>query len=213
MPINTANLDDFPDSLYAAELRKPSSTLRFDERLEAEYLDEHLRRVQPRARIWTALAALLAGGFTMAQWLEDHSWSVGVLGHVVLILPISLAMTWLAWSPGHMRLNLRVATLLAPLLGASVAVAVAQAFSRGAAEEMASLMLLLIVTFFFVGLLFRAALIAGLAILIAIGTALGIAICRDVERSCRKRFLEQSLINELVNPSSNGKSRTSTRTT
>ncbi len=221
MPINTANLDDFPDSPYAAELRKPLSTLRFDERLEAEYLAEHLRRVQPRARIWTALAALLAGGFTIAQWLQDHSWSVGVLAHVVLILPISLAMTWLAWSPGQMRLYLRVATVLAPLLGASVAIAVAQSVSRGAAEEMGSLMLLLIATFFFVGLLFRAALIAGLATLIgfataaaiggvslplqlkcvlilAIGTALGIAICRDVERSYRKRFLEQSLINELV---------------
>ncbi len=221
MPINTANLDDFPESPYAAELRKQSSTLRFDERLEAEYLDEHLRRIQPRARIWTALAALLAGGFTIAQWLEDNSWSGGVLAHVLLILPISLAMAWLAWSPGHLRIYLRVATFLAPILGASVAIAAAQAVSRGAAEEMASLMLLLIATFFFVGLLFRAALIAGMAILVgfataagianvspplllkcvlflAIGTSLGIAICRDVERSYRKRFLEQSLINELV---------------
>jgi hypothetical protein len=103
MPINTANLDDFPDSPYAAELRKQSAALRFDGPLEAEYLDEHLRRVQPRARIWTALAALLAGGFTMAQWLEHQSWSVGVLAHVVLILPISLALAWLAWSAGHMR--------------------------------------------------------------------------------------------------------------
>jgi diguanylate cyclase (GGDEF)-like protein len=221
MPINLANLDDFPDSPYAAELRKPSSRLGFSKRLEAEYLDEHLRRVQPRARIWTALAALLAGGFTIAQWLEDNSWSGEVLAHVLLIVPISLVMAWLAWSPGRMRQYLRVASVLAPILGASVAIAVAQAVSRGAAEEMGGLMLLLIATFFFVGMLFRAALIASLAILIgfttaaaingvslplllkcvlflAIGTTLGIAICRDVERSYRKRFLEQSLINELV---------------
>ncbi|MEX0975863.1 MAG: GGDEF domain-containing protein [Woeseia sp.] len=221
MSINAANLDDFPESPYAAELRKQSSRLRFDARLEREYLDEHLRRIQPRARIWTALAALLAGGFTIAQWLEENGWTVAVLAHVLLILPISLALAWLAWSRAHMRLYLRVATILAPILGASVAIAVAQAVSRGAAEEMGSLMLLLIATFFFVGLLFRAALIAGMAILIgfttaaafaevspalllkcvlflAIGTFLGVAICRDVERSYRKRFLEQSLINELV---------------
>lgn len=220
MPLKADKLANLQDSTYAAELQKQPSTLRFPAALENEYFDEHLRRVQVRARIWTAIALLLAVGFSIETWARERG-TVDVLAHLFLILPIAGLMAWLAWSPGHMRGYMRVTRLLAPVLGFSVAVAVAQAITVGAAEELASLMLLLIATFFFLGLMFRAAVIAGLSILagfaiagplfgmamplflksflfLLTGAAAGIAICRDVERSYRKRFLEQSLINELI---------------
>lgn len=221
MPLKLDNLRELHESTFAAELKRESSWLRFPEALERDYFDEHLRRIRTRARIWTAAALLLALGFSIETWLADGRLSTGVLAHFLVILPVAAFMTWLAWSPGHLRTYMRVVRILAPLLGFSVALAVAQGISMGAAEELANLMLLLIATFFFLGLMFRAAMVAGAAILagfavgalafgipaplfakcflfLLIGAAVGVAICLDVERSYRKRFLEQSLINELI---------------
>lgn len=50
------NLDDLPDSEYAAELRKPATTLPFPPAMDQDYLDDHLRRTEPRIRVWTAVA-------------------------------------------------------------------------------------------------------------------------------------------------------------
>lgn len=215
------NLDDFPDSPYAGELRHRRRRLRFPAPLEDEYLDEHLRRVRNRARIWTALAVVLAVGFSIAQWREAGGWAPAVAAHFLVILPASVGMAWLAWSPGRMRAYLRVATVLAPVLGIAIAAAVADAVGTGRPEELASLTLVTIATFFFMGLLFRGALVAGTAILVTfavsgalagvapallakcglflgIATLLGATIGWDVENSYRRRFLEQSLMAEMV---------------
>jgi diguanylate cyclase (GGDEF)-like protein len=221
MPLKSANLEDFPESDYAAELRRRSSALRFPPALEDQFLDEHIRRVTLRARIWSTLGVLLGIGFTVAQWLQDRAWTGVVLAHVLVIIPVSLAMAWLCWLPGHMRSYLRAARYLVPVLGINVAIAVAHAISRDAPEQLAMLSLFLIATFFFTGLRIRAASLAAAATLAAfavaapllgvptplyakclvfvgIAAALGATIGRDVERSYRKRFLEQGLINELV---------------
>lgn len=221
MPLTFSKLAGLQDSTYAIELQKHSSRLRFPAALEEEYFTEHLRHVHTRARIWTAVALLIAAGFSVQAWLDDRSWTFAVLGHFLVILPLATFMAWLAWSPDHMRTYLRVTGIVAPVLGFSVAVAVAQAVSQGAAEELGSLMLLLIATFFFLGLMFRAAVIAGASILagfalaaplfgmapplflkcfllLLVGAGVGVGVCRDVERSYRKRFLEQSLIHELI---------------
>jgi diguanylate cyclase (GGDEF)-like protein len=216
-----ANLDNLPDSPYADELRKEPFPLRFPQPLEDMYVDDHLRRIKVRARIWTGLSLVLAIGFSVAETLGERSWHPEVLAHWLVILPAAVVMTWFAWSRGRMRGYMQGTRILALLLGFSVAVAVAQAVSRGFAEEMGSLMLLMIATFFFIGLLPRAATLAGLSILagfavaapitgvpaplylkcmaiLLIGAAAGIMICRDVDRSYRKRFLEEGLIRELV---------------
>jgi diguanylate cyclase (GGDEF)-like protein len=216
-----ANLDNFPESPYAEQLRTEPFPQRFPPPLEELYLDEHMRRIKARARIWTALSLVLAVAFSVVVTLEERKWSPAVLAHWFVILPVAVVMTWLAWSPGRMPGYMRVIRVLAPLLGFSVAVVVAQAVSRGFAEEMGSLMLLMIATFFFVGLLPHAATLAGLSILagfasaapvagvpmplylkclaiLSVGAAAGVLICRDVDRSYRKRFLEERLIGELV---------------
>ncbi|MEQ8205739.1 MAG: diguanylate cyclase [Woeseia sp.] len=219
--IKRLDLDKFPDSVYARELRNRRRRLRLAPELEAEYLDEHLRRVQPRVRIWTGIAALLGIGFTIAQVLEHATLNAIVLGHLLVILPTSTALMWLAWTNGHMQTYLRIAEPLAPLLGVAVAYAVASSVAKGNAEELASLTLLLIATFFFMGLQFRAALIAGASILIAyaiaasmsgvatpllaksvgflaIAFALGATIGYEVEHSYRRRFLSHALMVELA---------------
>ncbi|HZW59861.1 MAG TPA: diguanylate cyclase [Woeseiaceae bacterium] len=215
------NLDDFPDSPYAAELRKAHMRLRFPPPLEQEYLDDHLRWIRPRARIWTALALMISLGFTAAKWLQDGYLSVLVIAHLLVILPISAGMAWLAWRPGRLRLYLRAAGFIAPVFGIAVALSVSNAMGIGHTEDLASLLLLVIASFFFMGLLYRAALTTGLAIVtayavgaaladlpamlylksllfLAIAAAAGATIAHEVERSYRKRYLEQGLIGELV---------------
>lgn len=218
---NIPNLNALPDSPFAAQLRKEPFPARFPQPLEDAYVDDHLRRARLRARSWTLLALVLAIGFTVAQTLAGPVWSPAVLAHWLVVSPVASVMTWLAWSRDRMRQYLQVTRLLAPLLGFSVAAAVAQAVTQGAAEEMGSLMLLMMATFFFIGLLPRAAMLAGLAILtgfgvaaplagmpaplylkcfaiLAAGGAAGAMVCREADRSYRKRFLEEGLIRELM---------------
>ncbi|ANO50527.1 GGDEF domain-containing protein [Woeseia oceani] len=215
------DLDKFPDSVYARELRDRRKHLRMAPELEAEYLDEHLRRVQPRVRTWTGIAALLGTGFTIAQVVTHATLNAIVLGHLLVILPTSITLAWLAWSKGRMRTYLRIAEPLAALLGAAVAFAVANSVASGNAEELASLTLLLIATFFFMGLQFRAAVIAGASILLSYAIAalmsdvttplllksvgllgfafaLGATIGYEVEHSYRRRFLSHELMIELA---------------
>lgn len=64
MPIGGLNLEDFPDSAYARELRRGVRSMRFDAPLEAEFVASHLERVRLRVRFWFALIVLLAAVFT-----------------------------------------------------------------------------------------------------------------------------------------------------
>lgn len=215
------DFDSSSDILSAEKLRTEPSPLRFPQPLEGAYFDQHLSRMNVRARVWTTMSLALGTGFSIAQTLEDRSWSVAVLAHWFIILPVAVVMAWLAWSRRRIRVYMQAMRILAPLLGFSVAVAVAQAVSQDAAEEMASLMLLMVATFFFVGLLPHAATLAGLSIvagfgvaaplvgvpaglylkcivLLATGAAACVVICRDVDRSYRKQFLDECLIRELV---------------
>lgn len=215
------NLEDYPDSVYAKELRDRSFRRRFPGELEREYFDDHLRRIAPRAKAWTALATLIALGFTIAHLLADRSLSPRVLAHFLVILPASVAMAWLAWTPALRRVYMATTRILAPVLGIAVAAVVAQSLNQGQGEQLAMLMLLLVASFFFMGLLLIPALVTGAVILLSfsvsaalngilpelhavsflyllIAAAVGATICREVEHSYRRRFLEQALMGELI---------------
>lgn len=215
------NLADYPDSVYARELRDRSFRGRFPGELEREYFDDHLRRIAPRAKAWTALATLIALGFTIAHSIDDRSLSATVLAHLLVILPASVAMAWLAWTPALWRTYMAVTRILAPVLGIAVASVVAQSLNQSQGEQLAMLTLLLVASFFFMGLLFIPALVTGVVILasfsvaaamsgvppelhatsllyLLIAAAVGATICREVEHSYRRRFLEQSLMGELI---------------
>lgn len=215
------NLEDYPDSVYAKELRDRSFRHRFPGELEREYFDDHLRRIAPRARAWTALATLISLGFTIANWVDGGSFGTAFLAHLLVILPVSVAMAWLAWTPTLLRMYMAVTRILAPVLGIAVASVVAQSLGQGQGEELANLTLLLVASFFFMGLLFVPALVTGVAILLSfsisaamsgvppelhaasllyllIAAVIGATICREVEHAYRRRFLEQSLMGELI---------------
>ena len=215
------NLDDFPDSPYAHELRRRNLRLRFPPILEDEFVRVHLGEVRARTRIWTLLAVVLAFSFAARQWLIDGGWSSTVGIHLILILPVAVLLFCLVWTPVYTRWYLRWANLLAPLYGAGVAAVVAIAVTAGDMGRLAMITLFLMAAFFFMGLLLRAALATSLVILLsfaASGTLAGMpeehlfasaaflsiaallsaVIAWQTEVTARRHFLEEALIGELV---------------
>jgi diguanylate cyclase (GGDEF)-like protein len=222
LPAARLDPDDFPDSVYARELRSGISRLRFDAELEPQYIEWHLQRVRLRVRAWFSLSLLLGLLFTVSQTLRTGLWGLTFWVHCLGIVPCSLALFALAWSARYERYYLPAARWLIPLLGALIAVFVAQADGEGRDEELAVLTLNVVAAFFFAGLLYRSALIAATAIiasftlsslyfalltpfemlksvLVLVLTALIAAIIyADIERAYRRNYVESGLIAELT---------------
>src|ERR1700722_18552888 len=215
------NLEDFPDSAYAHELRRGITRLRFDAPLEAEYTTAHLKRVRPRVRIWFSVTVILSMLFTIEQAQRTGIWNWASLAHIVVFVPCAIALAWLAWSGGYQRLFLPAARVLVPVFSGLLSVFIALALIIGRGEQLASLTVNLVAVFFFTGLMFRQALFTAIVMLIVFAAAAiavnlpfamvlksmaimlltsGITafVYLDVEQSYRRNFLEDALIGELV---------------
>lgn len=221
MPTSRLNLDDFPDSPYAHELRRGLARLRFEAPLEAEFTAAHVERVRPRARIWFSVTALLSVLFTIDQVRREGVWNPNSLAHLGALLPCAFALLWWVWSPGYYRFYVPVSRILVTLFGALIAAFTAIALAQGQGDRLASLTVILVAVYSFTGLmLWQAiptsavmiatfavtALAAGLpqvlllkSMVITILTS-GVAalVYRDVEQAYRRNFLEDALISELV---------------
>ncbi|MFI4868333.1 MAG: diguanylate cyclase domain-containing protein [Steroidobacterales bacterium] len=221
-PPDRLKVDDLPDSAYARELKRGTARLQFDDAdLEAEFVADNLRRARWRLRVWLLMSFALVIVFTISQTLRRGLWSTTFWVHLLGIVPCAGALLWLTWSSYYERYYMPVARILVPVFGVLIAVFIAQSVAGGREEELAGLAVNVIAVFFFVGLLFRAALVAAAAILIAfmaaavsfglpfalamksmtvlIVTAVtGAIIYRDTEQSHRGNFLETAIIAELV---------------
>ena len=215
------NLEDFPDSPYAYELRLGLGRLRFWPPLETEYVEVHLRRVRLRIRIYFALNLLPCILSAFDQLRQAGLWSVTGFLHCAVMLPCAIGLAWLSWSPRYDRLYPSAARVLVPLLTGLIAGFAAIGVSEGHEEELSVLTVNLFGAFFFAGLMFRPALLAAAVMLssfagvaatihlalplfmksmmIAAITAIVAAIVyRDIETSYRRLFLEGALISDLV---------------
>ena len=220
MPTNHLNLEDFPNSAYAHELRDGLAGLRFKDTLEAEYRVAHLRRVRLRVRIWYSLNVVLSVLFTADQVRRDGVNALS-LAHLGLLVPCTVGLVWLAWSRHYERWYLPASRVLVTTFNVLVAAFVAVALAHEREEQLASLTVILVGAFFFTGLMYRQALLTAAMILIAFAAAAmavsldiaelikgmvilsitsGIAaiVYRDMEHTYRKNFLEAALIGELV---------------
>jgi hypothetical protein len=112
MPTNHLNLEDFPNSAYAHELRRGLADLRFGATLEAEYRVAHLQRVRLRVRIWYSVNVVLAVLFTVDQVRRAGVWTPLSLAHVGALVPCTVALVWLAWSRHYERLDLPASRVL-----------------------------------------------------------------------------------------------------
>jgi diguanylate cyclase (GGDEF)-like protein len=221
MPTNRLNLEDFPDSAYAHELRRGLAHLRFEAPLEAEYTVAHLQRVRLRVRIWFSVTVVLAVLFTADQVRRAGLWNLISLVHMGILIPCTVALVWLAWSRQYERFYLPAARVLVPIFGALIAAFIALAITDGRDEQLADLTVNLVAVFFFAGLMFRQAIFtsaimciafaaAALAVslphamllksmvIITLTSVIAAIVYRDVEQSYRRNFLEDALIGELV---------------
>jgi diguanylate cyclase (GGDEF)-like protein len=221
MRTNRLNLEDFPDSAYAHELRRGLAHLRFEPPLEAEYTVAHLQHVRLRVRIWFSVTAVLAVLFTVDQVRRASLWSPVSLAHMGALVPCAVALVWLVWSRHYERFYLPAARVLVPIFGALIAAFIALALTDGRDEQLAALTVNLVAVFFFAGLMFRQGLLTSAIMIIAfvvsafavslpyamllksmvimtLTSGIAAIVYWDVEQSYRRKFLEDALISELV---------------
>ena len=220
MPAPPLNLDNFPESRYADELRRGPRT-RFEDSLEAEYTAAHLTRVRLRVRVWFSVLVVLAVLFTVDQVHRAGIWDPYSMLHWAVHLPCAAVLAVLPWTRFYQRYYMSVVRILMPVVGMLIAVFIALAIADGREESLAALAVILIAVFFFVGLPYRqalptailmltaytiTALVAGLGsamlvktlVVLTLTTVIGAIVFRDVEQSYRRSFLETALLGELA---------------
>jgi len=219
--VEQLNLDDFPNSAYAGQLRRRRGWLRFDAPLEDEYLDSHLQRVRLRVRVWFTISIALSAGFSIWAVRTTGLGSAFSLMYLTVILPSAAALAWLAWSARYRRLYLPLAGILVPIHNACISISLAMGVSQGHQDALATFAVNLVGLFFFSGLMFRQALFASVVMISVFSAAaaslhmdfalfldcmvitilsgfIAAIVHRGVDVANRRSFLENALIRELV---------------
>lgn len=215
------NLDDFPDSPYANELRRGVSAAPFAKDIEVRYLPRHLARVKPRTRLWFSITFLAALAFSILQVNTYGLWSTGTLLHFGIAVPAAIFMTFLVWTRWYERWFMAAAAVVVPVTEALVVVLLVQIMANGQPQAVGSLVLNIFAVFFFAGLMFRFALLAGLVMLgtfavaanysqlpaelaftsllmTAVTVVLSAIVHRSTEIAYRRSFLEGELVRDLA---------------
>lgn len=214
--------ENFPDSVYAQELRRGFPDLRFAPDLEGVFQAFHLKRARTRVRFFQLAMGLLAiaaaVNLTMLGAVPLREVALGWLG---LVIPACLALALASWSRLYQRLYLPAARLLLPLIAAVAAFGIADRRIAGYPEPFCFLTTFSIAIFFLGGQLFREALLVNTFMVGALGFALahagwpaadvvyyttelvitssvGAFVYQGVERQLRTSFLERGLLGEMV---------------
>ncbi|MGH8295272.1 MAG: diguanylate cyclase [Steroidobacteraceae bacterium] len=220
MTMSPPSLEGLQDSPYAAELRKARPGGRFDPAMEAEYLRAFLGESRTLVRLSCTLAVLLIAvrglETTIGRQLRVYS-----RPDFFVVLLISAALAWLAWSRGYHRHYLPWTRILLPVRNCIVAAQIMRVAAHGQFDLFVVLPLLLMGPFFFMGLRYRAALLivslTGITILSAaiachlplpitlrsavfsFVTIVVVAVAaRQGEKRSRHAFLERRLLGELA---------------
>jgi diguanylate cyclase (GGDEF)-like protein len=216
------DLEHFPDSPYADELRRDFPDLRFSPALENDFQAFHLERVRSRVRFFQLATCLLSLVVALHLVILDgetvRAVSGGWLG---LAIPVSVFLLWASWSPYYERLYLPAARIGLPLLGVISAVGIACRILAGHPDPFFFLTSYSIALFFLGGQLFREALVANALLIVAHGVtlayvgepiesiiyyvsvlfitaAVGAFVYSGVERQLRTSFLERGLMGEMA---------------
>jgi diguanylate cyclase (GGDEF)-like protein len=215
-------LEQFPDSPYASELRRDFPDLRFSPDLEKEFQAFHLERVRSRVRFFQlAICALAIIAALHLVLMDGLSVSDIVHGWLGVVVPVCLFLVWASWSHYYERVYLPLARVAVPVFAVASAVGVANRSVSGHPDPFYFLTTYSIALFFLGGQMFREALLAAGAMVIACGAALaydgeplasviyyvvvltvtgtvGAFVYRGVERQLRTSFLERGLMSEMV---------------
>ena len=200
--------------------------LRFAPELELPYALQHLRRMQRRVRFWFTGLAILAVGFAMAALLArtSHFHELKIRGvsdwiHIAVDCTCLPLLLWLVWRRNYGPTFRSIAPYLLPIYLGSAAIVIAQVIASGDREAIAWMTLIVTATYFFSGLMFRAAVVSNIVTILAFGaavfteplpldiilrelmillttSAICAIVCRDSEYISRRSFLEAGLLGE-----------------
>lgn len=169
-----------PLSPYAAELQRGSVSLRFPPGMEKEFRRSHLERYQSRVRIWQA-ALLAVGLISLLLGIAlpgDLQFTVSTTLCVVVLLPASALLAWVAWSHHYFDRYLNTALWANVALMLASAWVVANAVDSGRPEVLVFLTTMTMGVFFVSGLLFFDSCLVNLLTILGFaltGVALGVA--------------------------------------
>ena len=216
------DLEQFPDSPYANELRRDFPDLRFSPALEKDFQAFHLERVRSRVRFFQLATCMLCLAVALHLIALDGLPVESVLaGWLGLAVPVNLFLLWASWSSFYERIYLPVSRIALPLLGVVAAIGIACRVLAGHPDPFYFLTSYSIAIFFLGGQLFREALIANALLILSHGMTLAYAgeppesviyytcvltitatvgafVYSGVERQLRTSFLERGLMGEMA---------------
>jgi diguanylate cyclase (GGDEF)-like protein len=216
------DLEHFPDSPYATELRRNFPDLRFGAELEQEFQTFHLERVRSRVRFFQlAICALAIASAIHLVAMDGVPVRDVLFGWLGVVVPTCLFLVWASWSDYYERIYLPMARVAVPVFAIASAIGVANRVVDGHPDPFYFLTTYSIALFFLGGLLYREALLATAAMVITQGAtlayvqqplesivyyvavltitgAVGAFVYRGVERQLRTSFLERELMGEMV---------------
>lgn len=220
------DLEQFPDSLYANELRRATNVmgpdLRFSPVLEKDFQAFQLDHARSRVRFFQLATCLLCLAIAAHMVLLDGARPGDVLvGWLGLAIPATLFLVWASWGRFYDRLYVPIARVALPALGIASAVGVALRVIAGHPDLSYFLTSYSIALFFLSGQRFREALVANALMIVAHGVtltcmgesvgsvvyyvsvltitaAVGAFGYSGVERQLRMSFLERGLMSEMA---------------
>jgi diguanylate cyclase (GGDEF)-like protein len=216
------DLEHFPDSPYASELRRKFPDQRFSPELERDFQSFHLERVRARVRFFQlAICALSMVAALHLIFMDGESVKDVLFGWLGMVVPACVFLVWASWSNFYERIYLPVARVAVPLLAIASGIGVAQRAVGGHPDPFYFLTTYSIALFFLGGQLFREAVLANAAMIVAHGAtlvligepvsavlyyvvvlaisgAVGAFVYLGVERQLRTSFLERGLMGEMV---------------
>lgn len=217
------DLEQFPDSPYANELRRATGPdLRFSPALEKDFQAFQLGRARSRVRFFQLATCLLCLAIAAHLIFLDGARLRDVLvGWLGLGIPASLFLVWASWGRFYDHVYVPVARIVLPLLGVASGIGVAARVIAGHPDPFYFLTSYSIALFFLGGQRFRAALAANTLMIVAHGVALtwmgesagsvsyyvsvltitaavGAFGYSGVERQLRTTFLERGLMSEMA---------------
>src|ERR1700744_4069807 len=161
------DLEHFPDSPYATELRRNFPDLRFSAELEQDFQAFHLDRVRARVRFFQlAICALAITAAVHLVFIDGMPTKDVVFGWLGIVVPTCLFLVWASWSDYYARIYLPVARMAVPIFAIASAIGVANRTIDGHPDLFYFLPTYSIALFFIGGQMFREAVLAGMAMVL-----------------------------------------------
>jgi diguanylate cyclase (GGDEF)-like protein len=216
------DLEHFPDSPYASELRRDFPDLRFSPGLERDFQAFHMDRVRARVRFFQLAICMLCTAVAVHLVILDGVSLLRVAtSWLGFAIPTCVFLVCASWSRFYERLYLPSARIALPALGLAAAIGIAGRTVEAHPDPFYFLTSYSIVLFFLGGQSFRESLIAVALMIVAHGTtlahlgqpaasvayyvsvltvtsAVGAFVYRGVERQLRTSFLERGLMGEMA---------------